>query len=281
MKTNQRWIMPAAVVLLIALAGIRAWPQSQQTTVGLAVGWGALILHNDTDEGVYFLDGAVRMKNLNGKQYVNPGESAIFQLAALNPVRAYTNLSIEFDSTYRLRFVSIDIRPWALYELTISKLNNVFTCDLRESQLFKDSEELERHLESSGIQTQSQQATDILDDEWGVLRIRNDTNEGVVLFDGMKEMRDLNGKMVVSPGEIASFTLEALDSGRSYTNLNLEFDSRSRLRLGLIVVRSLVLYELTISKRNGSFIYDLRESRRFSDSEELETYLEPKGVQTR
>jgi len=52
MKTNQRWIMPAAVVLLIALAGIRAWPQSQQTTVGLAVGWGALILHSEESGAV-------------------------------------------------------------------------------------------------------------------------------------------------------------------------------------------------------------------------------------
>jgi len=283
MRVERKVILLVAIVALLMAAGVNSWAQSQQTPDSLAYEWGVIILRNDTDESLVFGDGTGRMKDRNGRQYVNHGASAIFKLAALNPARAYTNLNIEFASGKSLRLGRIDIRPLMLYELRILKFNNAFSYDLGVSQQFKSNEELEKYLEWADTQTQSQpqQTTDSLAVEWGVLRICNDTNELVRFLDDSKEMRSLNGKQYVNPGEIAIFKLEALNSGRVYTNLNLEFESKSKLRLGHIYILSLGLYELTISKRGNAFSYDIRQFQHFKNTEEMEKYLESMGTHTR
>jgi len=117
----------------------------------------------------------------------------------------------------------------------------------------------------------TEKTTDIFYDEWAVIILRNDTDEGVVFLDDMREKRDRNGKRYINSRESAIFEFEALNPGRAYTNLNLEFDSRRTIRLGLIDIKPWILYEVYIS---NSFSYALRELQRFNDSEELKKYLE-------
>jgi len=143
MRVKRNGIVSAVVVALLVAVGVSSWSQSQQNTDERAV----LILRNDTNDLVRFLDGMGEMKDRNGRRHVNPGEDAIFELAALNPGQTYTNLNIESDSTNRLRLGPIVIRSGVLYVLLISKYADSFRYDLREWQRFNDREELEMYLE--------------------------------------------------------------------------------------------------------------------------------------
>jgi len=154
MKTKQMVFFTALALAAIAVTGCASSkPLTEQltekTTDIFYDEWAVIILRNDTNEGVVFLNDTSPMRDQDGKRYVDHGKSAIFELAAPNPGRAYTNLNLEFDSRRTIRLGPIDIKPWIMYEVYIS---NSFSYALRELQRFNDSEELKKHLESYNTQ---------------------------------------------------------------------------------------------------------------------------------
>jgi hypothetical protein len=92
------------------------------------------------------------------------------------------------------------------------------------------------------------------------LRIRNETNEGLFFRNGMTRLKDQKGIYLVQPGSDATFEMEAMDEGRTYTNLNIEFDSTMTLGIARISVRPGAVYDLTVTTRNGNPVYDIRET---------------------
>jgi hypothetical protein len=92
------------------------------------------------------------------------------------------------------------------------------------------------------------------------LRIRNYTNEGLMLRNGMTRLKDQKGNFLVRPGSDKTFEMDAMDAGRIYQNLNIEFESTMTLDIKSIFFRRGVVYELTVITRNGNAVYDIRET---------------------
>jgi len=96
----------------------------------------------------------------------------------------------------------------------------------------------------------------------GFLRLKNETNESLNFNDGTKWLPDQKGRRLVESGQLATFELAALsgDAGQPYTNLNMEFDSTTILRLNRLSIRPGVVYDLIITTQNGNPAYDVRET---------------------
>lgn len=96
----------------------------------------------------------------------------------------------------------------------------------------------------------------------GFVRLKNETNESLNFMDGTRWLPDQKGRRLVESGQFATFELAAMsgDSGQTYTNLNMEFDSTKTLRLNRLSIRSGVVYDLIITTQNGNPAYDIRET---------------------
>jgi hypothetical protein len=96
----------------------------------------------------------------------------------------------------------------------------------------------------------------------GFIRIKNDTNQSFNLKDGTNWIANQKGNRLVESGEIATFELAALsgEAGQLYTNLNLEMDRPPDLRFNSISIRPGIVYDCTVTTRNGNPAYDIRET---------------------
>jgi hypothetical protein len=96
----------------------------------------------------------------------------------------------------------------------------------------------------------------------GFLRIKNDVSEGFNLMDGTEWLADQKGRRFIASGQMQTFELPALSgsAGQLYTNLNLEFDSTKTLRFNQVLVRPGIVYDISVTGRNGSYVYDIRET---------------------
>jgi hypothetical protein len=96
----------------------------------------------------------------------------------------------------------------------------------------------------------------------GFFRVKNDTSESFNLMDGTEWLADQKGRRLVASGQMQTFELPALsgDAGQLYTNLNLEFDSTKTLRLNRVSIKPGVVYDVSITEQNGSYVYDIRET---------------------
>jgi hypothetical protein len=96
----------------------------------------------------------------------------------------------------------------------------------------------------------------------GFLRMKNDTSESLNFMDGTTWLPDQKGRRLVESGQFATFEIPAMSgaAGQVYTNLNMEFDSTKSLRLNALSVRPGVVYDLTITTKNGNPAYDIRET---------------------
>jgi len=93
----------------------------------------------------------------------------------------------------------------------------------------------------------------------GFLRINNQINENIIFKNGMTGLRDQKGHFLVKSGSYATFEMEAMDVGRTYTNLNIQFDSSKTLGIAHLSIRPGIVYDLTVTTRNGNPVYDIRE----------------------
>lgn len=93
-------------------------------------------------------------------------------------------------------------------------------------------------------------------------RVKNDVSEGFNLMDGTEWLADQKGRRFVASGQMQTFELPALsgDAGQLYTNLNLEFDSTKTLRFGSVSIKPGIVYDVSITSRNGNYVYDIRET---------------------
>jgi hypothetical protein len=96
----------------------------------------------------------------------------------------------------------------------------------------------------------------------GFFRVKNDVSEGFNLMDGTEWLADQKGRRFVASGQLQTFELAALsgDAGQLYTNLNLEFDSTKTLRFNRVLIKPGIVYDVSITSQNGSYVYDIRET---------------------
>jgi len=109
----------------------------------------------------------------------------------------------------------------------------------------------------------------------GFLRLKNDTNESFNFMDGTTWLADQKERRLVESGQISTFELPAMsgDAGQLYTNLNVEFDKTRPLRLNNISLLPGVVYDLTITIRNGNPAYDIRPTAYKDKLEDLKISL--------
>jgi hypothetical protein len=96
----------------------------------------------------------------------------------------------------------------------------------------------------------------------GFFRIKNDVSEGFNLMDGTAWLADQKGRRFVASSQMQTFELAALsgNAGQLYTSLSLEFDSTKILRFNPVSIRPGIVYDVSITDRNGSYVYDIRET---------------------
>jgi hypothetical protein len=96
----------------------------------------------------------------------------------------------------------------------------------------------------------------------GFFRVKNDVSEGFNLMDGTEWLPDQKGRRYVASGQMQTFELAALSgsAGQLYTNLNLEFDSTKTLRFNPVSIKPGIVYDVSVTGRNGSYVYDIRET---------------------
>jgi hypothetical protein len=98
----------------------------------------------------------------------------------------------------------------------------------------------------------------------GFLRLYNDTDEGLKLINRNSNgaFNDQKGRRYIVPKELSIFELPIEgETSQIYNNLSIDFDSYKKLNLENINVKPGFIYDIIISKRNGNFVYDIRESR--------------------
>lgn len=96
----------------------------------------------------------------------------------------------------------------------------------------------------------------------GFFRVKNDVSEGFNLMDGTEWLADQKGRRFVASGQLQTFELAALsgDAGQLYTNLNLEFDSTKTLRFNRLSIKPGIVYDVSVTDQNGSYVYDIQET---------------------
>jgi hypothetical protein len=109
----------------------------------------------------------------------------------------------------------------------------------------------------------------------GFLRIKNDTNQGFNLMDGTTWLFNQKGMPLVESGMLVTYDLPALSgqAGQLYTNLNMEFDNMKTLRVSRLLVKPGVVYDLTVTMRDGNLAYDIRETERRDRLDDLQMTL--------
>ncbi|MCL2805466.1 MAG: hypothetical protein FWD26_05965 [Treponema sp.] len=107
------------------------------------------------------------------------------------------------------------------------------------------------------------------------LRIKNDTNWGFNMMDGTTWMFDQKGMPLVESGMLVTYDIPALsgEAGQLYTNLNMEFDNMRTMRINNFRARPGVVYDMTITLRNGNLAYDIRETERKDMLDDLRVSL--------
>jgi hypothetical protein len=109
----------------------------------------------------------------------------------------------------------------------------------------------------------------------GFLRMKNDTDESLNFMDGTTWLPDQKGRRLVESGQMSTFELAAMsgDAGQLYTNLNMEFDSAKILRVNRFSAKPGVVYDMVVTKQNGNFGYDIRETAYKDKLEDLRISL--------
>ncbi len=90
-----------------------------------------IMMKNDTDEGLVFMDGATLIANQKGIRFTPSGRLDTYELAAENE-ELYTNLKIDHDRGTVTKLNEQTFKPGYIYNLTITVLNGNFEYDIKE-----------------------------------------------------------------------------------------------------------------------------------------------------
>ncbi|MCL2209131.1 MAG: hypothetical protein FWC19_09300 [Treponema sp.] len=107
------------------------------------------------------------------------------------------------------------------------------------------------------------------------LRLKNETGEGLDLRDSGRILPDQKGRRFVSRGDMQTFELAALSgsAGQLYTNLYMEMDNTQVIRINRFSAKPGVVYDLVVTKVNGNYAYDIRETEYRDKLEDLQMRL--------
>jgi hypothetical protein len=109
----------------------------------------------------------------------------------------------------------------------------------------------------------------------GFLQLKNDTGQGLVFQDGRTLLPDQKGRRFVRSGQLQTFEIPSTsgNAGQTYTNLNMEFDDTSILRINNISIKPGTVYDVLVSQQNGNFAYDVRETAAKNKLEDMRMSL--------